>query len=78
MLDGEVASPDGRTFGGSALLYGEPLAGGYRDTTLYKTTRVMRALRLRADDFQEVCQSDVVLAASLYERLARYLARLVH
>jgi serine/threonine protein phosphatase PrpC len=78
VLDGEVAAPDGRTFGGSALLYGESLAGGWRDTTLYKTTRVIRALRLRADDFQEVCQSDVVLAASLYERLARYLARLIH
>jgi hypothetical protein len=34
-----------------------------------------RALRIRADDFKEVCRSDQQLAGLLYERLAHLLGR---
>jgi PPM family protein phosphatase len=77
VLDGEVEMHDRRIFGASALLYPESLVGGWRDAALCKAVRGVRALRLRADDFREVCDSDVALAAALFERLARHLARLL-
>lgn len=76
ILDGEIRMGDGRVFGSSALLYPESLLGEIGRSPLCKAERALRALRLRGDDFREVCGSDIVLAASLYERLARHLARL--
>ena len=75
VLDGEVRLSDGRLFGGAALLYPESLVVGFRDAPPCRAERHVRALRLRADDFKEVCEGNIALAAQLYERLARLLAR---
>jgi PPM family protein phosphatase len=77
VLDGAVKMHDGRSFGASALLYPESLVGGQREAPPAQAETTVRALRLRSDDFREVCQSDVLLASQLFERLARILARLV-
>ena len=74
MLEGRVTSPDGWTFGPSALIYPESLAGGGRGTDLHMAVGGVRALRVRADDFAEVCASDAELGAGLYERVARSVA----
>jgi len=75
LLDGQVKFPDGRAFGPPALLYPESLAGGTRDGSLAVAERPVRALRWRSDDFRDYCAADQALAATLYERLARLLAR---
>jgi serine/threonine protein phosphatase PrpC len=75
ILEGQVRLPDGRTFGPPALLYPESLAGGQRDGALASVERPLRALRWRSDDFRDFCAADAALAALLYERLARLLAR---
>lgn len=77
VLDGSITSPDGRTFSDGTLVYPESLVGEWKGVPLWKTSpTTVRALRLRGDDFREVCSGDLVLAAALYERLARHLARL--
>lgn len=77
VLEGEIISPDGRVFADGTLVYPESLVGEWRSGSLWKaTTTPVRVLRLRADDFGEVCAGDLVLAAALYERLARHLARI--
>jgi serine/threonine protein phosphatase PrpC len=76
VLDGE-AERGGVTMASSALLYAESLVGrdgAPRGGACFKAKSAVRALRLRADDFREVCASDGRLAAALYERLARHLA----
>lgn len=75
ILEGQVKLPDGRTFGPPALLYPESLAGGMRDGALAIAERPVRALRWRSDDFRDFCSTDPGMAAILYERLARLLAR---
>ncbi|MCU0657847.1 MAG: protein phosphatase 2C domain-containing protein [Polyangiaceae bacterium] len=75
LLEGQVRMPDGRTFGPPALLYPESLAGGMRDGGLAVVERPSRALRWRSDDFRDYCATDTNIAALLYERLARLLAR---
>lgn len=75
ILAGQVRMPDGRTFGPPALLYPESLAGGLRDGAIAVAERPCRALRWRSDDFRDLCTADQGLAALLYERLARLLAR---
>jgi serine/threonine protein phosphatase PrpC len=75
VLDGRVDSPSGWTLGPSSLVYPESLAGGGTGTELCRTGERTRLLRIRADDFGEVCASDVTLAAMLYMRLAHILAR---
>ncbi len=75
VLSGAIDAGEGRVLGPGALLYAESLVGEVPRTPLSKVTSSVRALRLRGDDFREVCGGDVVLAAALYERLARYLAR---
>jgi CRP-like cAMP-binding protein len=76
VLDGEVEVPPGTILGASGLLYGESLVGVGRHGACRAVTGV-RALRLRCDDFREICASDVHLAALLFERLARHLAERV-
>ncbi len=75
VLEGRIDSPSGWTLGPSALVYPESLAGGGRGGELCKAGERTRALRIRADDFREVCASETRLAAMLYERLAHILAR---
>ncbi len=74
VLQGEIEAPGGQAFGASALLYPESLLGMGQSNVLCKATTPLRVLRLRADDFREVCAADARLASALYERLARHLA----
>lgn len=76
VLDGVVHYPtSGRRMGAGALVFPESLVGvtGAGESPLAEQTA--RLLRLRADDFAEVC-SDPRLAAQLYRRLAQHMARL--
>jgi serine/threonine protein phosphatase PrpC len=75
VLEGRIDSPSGWTLGPSSLVYPESLAGGGKGADLCKAGERTRALRIRADDFREVCASEMRLAAMLYERLAHILAR---
>jgi hypothetical protein len=75
VLDGVVRYPaSGRTVGSGALLFPESLVGiaGQEDVPI--ATATVRLLRVRADDFSEVCR-DPRLAAELYRRLAAHIAR---
>ena len=76
VLDGE-AEVNGISLGASALLYAESLLGMGRNAARFRAVSRVRCLRLRADDFGEVCADDPRLAAALYERLARHLATYV-
>jgi len=76
VLEGSVVTPEGWTLGPSALLYPESLAGGGRGQALCQALEHTRAYRIRADDLNEVCSHDVRLAASIFQRLARNLARM--
>ena len=75
MLDGVLryASSE-RTVGAGALVFPESLVGlaGQEEPPVAEQTT--RLLRLRADDFSEVC-ADPRLAAELYRRLAAHIAR---
>jgi serine/threonine protein phosphatase PrpC len=75
VLDGVLryASAE-RTVGAGALVFPESLVGlaGQEEPPVAEQTS--RLLRLRADDFSEVC-SDPRLAAELYRRLAAHIAR---
>ncbi len=75
VLEGE-AETRGVSLGRGALLYPESLLATGRGQPRFRAVTPMRALRLRADDFREVCASDTRLAAALFERLARHLASL--
>jgi hypothetical protein len=75
VLDGVLryASSE-RTVGAGALVFPESLVGlaGQEEPPVAEQTT--RLLRLRADDFSEVC-ADSRLAAELYRRLAAHIAR---
>jgi len=75
VLDGVLryASSE-RTVGAGALVFPESLVGlaGQEEPPVAEQTT--RLLRLRADDFSEVC-ADPRLAAELYRRLAAHIAR---
>lgn len=75
VLDGEVRRSDGIALGAGAVLYPESLVDARRPRT-FEAASVVRALRIRADDFRELCGGDPRLAALLYERLARHLAHI--
>jgi hypothetical protein len=77
VLEGTVSTPQGWTLGPSAIVYPESLGDGGRGKDLCKAETPTRALRVRGDDFREVCASNTALAAKLYERLARNLARML-
>jgi serine/threonine protein phosphatase PrpC len=74
VLDGLVELPDGRKIGPSGLLFAESLVGVRRKGELPVAGAPTRLIRIRKDDFTEVCDHDAGLAAALYKRLARYLA----
>jgi serine/threonine protein phosphatase PrpC len=76
VLDGIVQYPSSsRRVGAGALIYPESLVGvpGAGEQPVAEETA--RLLRVRADDFAEVC-AEPRLAAQLYRRVAQHLARL--
>ncbi len=75
VLDGMIRYADDRRVGVGALLFPESLVGVTSGTEPPVCEERTRLLRLRADDFNEVCQSDPELSSELYRRLARHLAR---
>jgi PPM family protein phosphatase len=77
IMQGTAATPQGWTMSTSAVLYPESLAGGGRSQQPCRALEPMRALRIRHDDFREVCQLDARLAAEVYQRLARNLAEML-
>jgi protein phosphatase len=77
IMQGTAATPQGWTMSSSAILYPESLAGGGRSHQPCRALEPMRALRIRHDDFKEVCQFDARLAAEVYQRLARNLAEML-
>ncbi len=77
IMQGTAATPQGWTMSTSAVLYPESLAGGGRSQQPCRALEPMRALRIRHDDFREVCQFDARLAAEVYQRLARNLAEML-
>jgi hypothetical protein len=74
VLDGLLVYEAGRVMGEGAVLFPESLAGVWDGSPLPVVRERVRLLRLRADDFAEVC-SDPSLGAPLYRRVATMLAR---
>jgi serine/threonine protein phosphatase PrpC len=75
VLDGVIRYPSPeRTVGAGALVFPESLVGIVAQEELPIAEQTTRLLRLRADDFSEICQ-DQRLAAELYRRLAAHIAR---
>jgi PPM family protein phosphatase len=74
VLDGTLRYGGDRTVGAGALVFPESLVGlaGQEEPPVAEQTT--RLLRVRADDFAEVC-ADPRLAAELYRRLAAHIAR---
>jgi PPM family protein phosphatase len=75
ILDGVVRYPDQRRVGAGALIHAESLVGVLGQGEAPVCEQTTRLLRVRADDFAEIC-SDPKLGAELYRRLAMHLARL--
>jgi serine/threonine protein phosphatase PrpC len=75
VLEGLVKHPDGRSVGPGALLYPESLVGVWGQAGPPVAEQTSRLLRVRADDFAEIC-SEPRYAAELYRRLAAHMARL--
>lgn len=75
VLEGVVKHPDGRSVGPGALLYPESLLGVFGHAPPPVAELTSRLLRVRADDFAEIC-SEPRFAAELYRRLAVHMARL--
>lgn len=74
-LEGLVKHPDGRSVGAGALLFPESLLGVWGQAGPPVAQQTSRLLRVRADDFAEICR-EPRFAAELYRRLAVHLARL--
>lgn len=64
-----------RHVGKGGLLFAESLVGVWSAADLPVVEDRVRLLRVRADDFQEVCAADAERAAALYRRIAEHLAR---
>jgi serine/threonine protein phosphatase PrpC len=76
VLDGVVRYPgDNRVVGAGALVFPESLVAVAGQEELPVVEQTARLLRVRADDFAEIC-ADARLAAELYRRLAAHIARL--
>ncbi|MBI4700601.1 MAG: protein phosphatase 2C domain-containing protein [Deltaproteobacteria bacterium] len=75
ILDGLVELPGGRTLGPSGLLMAESLVDVVARGELPVAVERCRLLRIRHDDFTGICAHDPELAARLYKRLARHLAK---
>ena len=76
VLEGVVRHSGERRVGTGALIFPESLVGVWSEGELPVVEQTARVLRVRADDFEEVCRSDATLAAELYRRLACHVARL--
>lgn len=76
IVSGQVRMPDGRVLGPSGVLFVESLMGVAREGELPTVLETARLMRLRADDFAEVCAQDVELSNALHVRIARHLARM--
>lgn len=74
LIEGLVDLPDGRCLGASALIFPESLVGVPKDGDLPRVRERARLIRIRSDDFTEVCRHDADLASGLYYRLSRHLA----
>jgi serine/threonine protein phosphatase PrpC len=73
-LDGIIDCGGKRTVGQGAVLFPESLVGVWDGSELPVAREPARLLRVRADDFAEVC-SDPTLGVLLYQRVASMLAR---
>jgi serine/threonine protein phosphatase PrpC len=76
IVSGQVHLPDGRVLGPSGVLFVESLMGVAREGELPTVIENARLMRLRSDDFAEVCAQDVELSNALHVRIARHLARM--
>ena len=76
IVSGQVQMPDGRVLGPPGVLFVESLMGVAREGELPTVLESARLMRLRADDFAEVCKLDVELSNALHVRIARHLARM--
>jgi hypothetical protein len=74
VLDGQVRVPNGRVLGAAALLMAESLLDLAMQGPLPTVVSRTRLLRIRHDDFKQICSHDAHLAAALYMRIARHLA----
>jgi len=75
VLDGAISVPAGRILGRSAFVMAESLLDIAVRSELPKVAERARLLRIRYDDFNEICAHDRSLAAELYRRIAEHLAR---
>ena len=75
VLDGIIRTGPEHVVTTGALLFPESLVGVWGDSALPVVERRARLLRLRADDFHEICSADSNLGVQLYRRLAAHLAR---
>jgi serine/threonine protein phosphatase PrpC len=75
VLEGLVRCEGERVVTVGALLFPESLVSVPVTGELPVAAERSRLLRLRADDFNEVCRADRTLACELYRRLAVHLAR---
>jgi serine/threonine protein phosphatase PrpC len=76
LLEGLVRYPGDRRVSTGALLFPESLVGAWGEEELPVVEQTARLLRVRADDFAEVC-TDPKLGNELYRRLAAHLGRLI-
>ncbi len=77
VLDGLVRTEGGTTLGAPAVLFPESLVGVDHRTKGVTVVQRLRTLRIRRDDFREICAHDPVLGMALYERLATHIARTI-
>jgi hypothetical protein len=75
VLDGVLRCGETRCVGAGALLFAESLVGVWNEAQLPVVERRARLLRLRSDDFHEVCRGNPALGMQLYQRIATHLAR---
>jgi PPM family protein phosphatase len=75
VLEGLVRCEGDRAVTVGALLFPESLVSVPTQAELPIAAERSRMLRLRADDFAEVCDADRTLSSELYRRLAVHLAR---
>ena len=75
LLEGLVRCAEDRVVSTGALLFAESLVGVWGSGVLPVVEERARLLRVRADDFEEVCDSDPALGNQLHRRIAAHLAR---
>lgn len=73
ILAGVVRDRHAKCRGQGATLYAESLVGCESAGPTCQCVEAARALRIRRDDYREVCAADPTLALELYQRLAAHL-----